>query len=300
MQKNILFMIIWCIGVFQWMPAGAQSLPESLRETLKDIKPAVGVCRADAKEDNVRAGIPEVVIPFDPSCTVSADQVADMLQKPDAVLIDVRAQNIFERSHLPGALNMSIAELKRKKFLASRRVILVGMGKGDSELNEACRELRKVGFNQTIVLRGGMISWASAKYPVAGQPINPLAEMVLSPAELFVETKQPGNLVLATPSSKSIAKMLDAATMLGNGSLMTEVKNAVAKRRKAGPINKIVLIVGEEFNRNSLPDLINVAKSDPLLVYMDSARAYQQFTRTQIAMWNKMAKGPKQPGCSAM
>lgn len=48
-------------------------------------------------------------------------------QFPDSVLVDIRAEDIFSRSHMPGAINLTVARLEEKlpeRLAASANVVI--------------------------------------------------------------------------------------------------------------------------------------------------------------------------------
>lgn len=86
-----------------------------------------------------------------------------------AHVLDLRARAEFDAGHLPQAVALDAAALadwaKAPKRKRDRPVVLVtapGLGAG-----RAAAVLRKAGFADIHVLRGGMKAWSAAQLPVA-------------------------------------------------------------------------------------------------------------------------------------
>jgi rhodanese-related sulfurtransferase len=91
-----------------------------------------------------------------------------LINREDAVIVDVRDQGEFERGHLPNARHLPLADLERRgaelgKFRA--RPILVYCGNG-SRAATAIATLRKSGFEKLFNLRGGLFEWEKAGQPL--------------------------------------------------------------------------------------------------------------------------------------
>lgn len=83
--------------------------------------------------------------------------------------VDVRAAAAAKANPLNGVLRLSPAELAEKTFLRGERIVMVGTGFDDAALNRACQSLKRSGFAQIAVLRGGMRAWVRSGRFVAGE-----------------------------------------------------------------------------------------------------------------------------------
>ena len=61
--------------------------------------------------------------------------------------------------------------------------------KAERVLYEACAELKKIGFRQVRVLRGGLMAWLTYAQPIIGRPPGEDTLAQLSPAELWAESQ---------------------------------------------------------------------------------------------------------------
>ena len=99
---------------------------------------------------------------------ISATDATLLVNREDAVFIDVRSAEEFASGHVPDAINIPrekvlarMAEIEKYK---GRPLILncaSGMRSGS-----ACRELQKRGFEKVFNLSGGVGAWAQAGLPL--------------------------------------------------------------------------------------------------------------------------------------
>ena len=95
-----------------------------------------------------------------------------MINKEDAVVIDVRDGNAFRDGHIVGAVNIPLAEWERQQTklnkYRSRAVIIVdAMGQ---KAQAKVSVLSKAGFDNVKALGGGINAWRGANMPlVKGQ-----------------------------------------------------------------------------------------------------------------------------------
>lgn len=76
------------------------------------------------------------------------------------VLVDVRQPEEFTAGHLPGAVNVPLANLPEPVGeLAARRRPIVMVCKTDRRSARAATELVAIGFRDVAVLRGGTDGW---------------------------------------------------------------------------------------------------------------------------------------------
>ena len=91
-----------------------------------------------------------------------------LVNREDALVVDVRAAADFEKGHIPGAKQLALAEVKPEHKLLvaakSRPVVLVCKA-GESAVG-AAKRLRKAGFSNVNVLEGGIQAWQSADLPL--------------------------------------------------------------------------------------------------------------------------------------
>ncbi|MDR1660856.1 MAG: rhodanese-like domain-containing protein [Azoarcus sp.] len=91
-----------------------------------------------------------------------------LINREDAVVVDVRDQGDFEQGHLPNARHLPLAELGRRtgeleKFRARPLIFYCGSG---SRAATAIATLKKAGFEKLYNLRGGLFEWEKAGQPL--------------------------------------------------------------------------------------------------------------------------------------
>jgi rhodanese-related sulfurtransferase len=102
------------------------------------------------------------------SAQVGALEAVQLMNRRDAIVLDVRDAAEFAAGHIPQARNIPFAELtgrlrELEKF-KSRPVIV--NGQSGARAAKVCAALGKVGFTETVALRGGLTGWVEASLPV--------------------------------------------------------------------------------------------------------------------------------------
>lgn len=99
---------------------------------------------------------------------VSAQQLVDLINREDAVVVDVRDKKEFGEGHIVDALNIPhtaiasrIGELERHKVKPV--VVACKMGQHSGAVGTI---LRKAGFENVARLRGGITEWRNQNLPV--------------------------------------------------------------------------------------------------------------------------------------
>jgi len=96
---------------------------------------------------------------------------ARALMDAGALVIDVRGQEQFDARHIPGAILMTVEELRRgipASLLseAKGRNIVVYCGRGITRSAEGTALLNQAGFTSAVSLKGGIDGWANAGMPI--------------------------------------------------------------------------------------------------------------------------------------
>jgi len=99
---------------------------------------------------------------------VGALEAVQLINRRDALVLDVRASGEFASGHVPSSRNIPLAELggrlrELEKFKS--RPIVVNCQTG-TRASTACSLLRKNGFGEVFALRGGLSGWTDASLPV--------------------------------------------------------------------------------------------------------------------------------------
>jgi rhodanese-related sulfurtransferase len=99
---------------------------------------------------------------------VSTTQATHLINREDALVVDVREPNEFAAAHLLGAKSLPLARLDASGAdLAKRkeRPVIVYCDGGDRSA-KALAALKKQGFTRVASLSGGIAAWQQAGLPV--------------------------------------------------------------------------------------------------------------------------------------
>jgi rhodanese-related sulfurtransferase len=99
---------------------------------------------------------------------VDAAGATALINREDALVIDVRPMADFGKGHIVGAQNIPLNSLKNQLGQLEKhkdRTIVVSCRSGNQS-QTACKTLRAAGFGKVFNLRGGMMAWQSANLPV--------------------------------------------------------------------------------------------------------------------------------------
>ena len=100
---------------------------------------------------------------------VSALEAVQLMNRRDALVLDVRENAEFAAGHIPNARNIPFSELtdrlREVEKLKSKPVIV--SGQSGSHASKVCAALKKIGFTDVVALRGGLNGWVEASLPVA-------------------------------------------------------------------------------------------------------------------------------------
>ena len=94
---------------------------------------------------------------------IDAEEARRLVASGEAKALDLRPDEEWQDSHLPGALHIPGAELGSRLEEISEHKSLVLVGPED-EVERAIEELGRQG-HEACVLEGGMEAWASEDFP---------------------------------------------------------------------------------------------------------------------------------------
>lgn len=100
---------------------------------------------------------------------VSPQQAVLLVNRENAVVIDVREPTEFASGHLPAAKNIPLKDIESrsgelKKFLKRPLIVVCQSG---NRSRAALASLRKAGFERVVNLEGGFAAWSQAGQPVS-------------------------------------------------------------------------------------------------------------------------------------
>jgi rhodanese-related sulfurtransferase len=103
-----------------------------------------------------------------PGQEVGPIEAVQLINRRDAVVLDVRDAAEYKSGHITNARNVPEAELDtRSKELdkVKAKPIIVSCGRGNRSAAIAAK-LRKLGFAEVVSLRGGLAAWQQANMPL--------------------------------------------------------------------------------------------------------------------------------------
>jgi rhodanese-related sulfurtransferase len=95
-------------------------------------------------------------------------QATLMMNREDALVLDVRETGEWSSGHIPGARHITLAQLEKRlseieKFKDRPVIICCASGNRSST---ACGQLKKGGFEKVFSLGGGISAWLDANLPL--------------------------------------------------------------------------------------------------------------------------------------
>jgi len=100
---------------------------------------------------------------------VSPKQATEMINREDAVVLDIRSMNDFQTGHIINAINIPGNALKNQlKQLAKHKQspIIVACRSG-AQSTAACKQLREANFEKVFNMQGGMLAWQNDDLPIS-------------------------------------------------------------------------------------------------------------------------------------
>jgi rhodanese-related sulfurtransferase len=99
---------------------------------------------------------------------VSPAELTVLINREDALLVDVSAQGDFEKGHIAGARNVQMSQFDpENKVLAKVRELPVVVAcRTGAASGDAAKRLVKAGFKKVFWLDGGVAAWQQANLPL--------------------------------------------------------------------------------------------------------------------------------------
>ena len=100
---------------------------------------------------------------------VSPAQLTALINRDDALLVDVSPLADFEKGHIVGSKSVVMSQFDpENKVLAKVRELPVALVcRSGTSSADAAKRLAKAGFSQVYWLDGGIVSWQQADLPLA-------------------------------------------------------------------------------------------------------------------------------------
>ena len=98
---------------------------------------------------------------------VSATQAVQLINREKAVLIDVSEPAEYAAGHAIGAKSIPVGSIEKSADLPKNKALpVVLMCATGARASRAAAALKKLGFEKTHVLAGGLAAWREANLPV--------------------------------------------------------------------------------------------------------------------------------------
>ncbi len=99
---------------------------------------------------------------------VSPQEAVLMINRDDAIVIDVREANELSSGKIPGAKHIPLSSFSKRineldKFRNHKALVYCRSGQRSLS---ACKQLKNHGFEEVANLKGGIIAWESANLPI--------------------------------------------------------------------------------------------------------------------------------------
>ena len=96
-------------------------------------------------------------------------QVTALVNREDALVVDLRPATEFEKGHIPGSKNVQMAQFdpENKALAGAKSLPVVAVCRTGMTAADAARRLRKAGFEKVYLLDGGIDAWQRADLPLA-------------------------------------------------------------------------------------------------------------------------------------
>ena len=110
----------------------------------------------------------EIARLFRPYKALTPPQLTALVNREDALVVDLSATGDFEKGHIAGARNIAPGQFdpEHKQLAKARDLpVVVTCRSGQASLAAAAR-LRKAGFNRVHWLDGGIAAWQQANLPL--------------------------------------------------------------------------------------------------------------------------------------
>lgn len=100
---------------------------------------------------------------------ISRGEATHLINKENAVVVDVRNRDDFRRGHISGALHVTTEEIKKGNFAELEKhksqPIIVVCATGQSA-GESANKLTAAGFEKVTVLKDGISGWSGENLPL--------------------------------------------------------------------------------------------------------------------------------------
>lgn len=100
--------------------------------------------------------------------TLKPAELTPLINRDNALVVDIRAQNDFQQGHVSGSKNVLMSQFdpENKQLAAAKSLPVVVVCKTGMTAGGAAKRLAKAGFEKVYVLDGGIEGWRAAGLPL--------------------------------------------------------------------------------------------------------------------------------------
>ena len=101
--------------------------------------------------------------------TVQPAGLTALVNRDNALVVDLRPIGDFEKGHIPGSKNVQMSQFdpEARQLAAAKSLPVVLVCKAGQVAGGAAKRLRKAGFERVYVLDGGIGAWQQDGLPLA-------------------------------------------------------------------------------------------------------------------------------------
>ena len=158
-QPGNVVVVIFADNIYKYASSFERHFPDFRVVTTGANEPSPKERLMDSLLDNARAG----------DGTTEIDRLATRLNQADApMLVDVRTPEVYEKAHLPGAINIPLAQIDSQHDQLPEdldREIVTVCNRGVMSLTGLLL-LQSLGYRRVRSLNGGTMGWQEAGHPV--------------------------------------------------------------------------------------------------------------------------------------
>ncbi|CDL84434.1 rhodanese-like domain-containing protein [Xenorhabdus cabanillasii] len=107
---------------------------------------------------------------FSKSKDITRTQVIHLINKEDAIVVDLRSRDDFRRGHIIGSVNLTPSEIKENNLgeleKHKKQPVIIVSANG-LESKTPAENLVKAGFEQVYTLKEGIAGWTGENLPLS-------------------------------------------------------------------------------------------------------------------------------------
>lgn len=214
---------------------------------------------------------------------------------PRTLYIDVRRQELFNKSHIPTSINIPLHFIKTKQYLKNMKLILINEGYFLEPLYKEQDRLADLGFD-TCILAGGIAAWSQLGKKLIESSFSSDLALHMAPANLMMSGIRSDNIKLFIDVSvMSQEEVFQEATIFPTENqedidkLLTFIEEQGLDEKSA------VLIFNQRGNYQLLENLPSYCR--PTLFFLEGGiSAYQATVTSTQAMLQPLKNRTKKIG----